>query len=57
MLRIIIEELEPGVTVTVLCDRVQFIYGDGRDSPEEKPEDEDPENLDIKSRAKVIRGL
>ena len=57
MPRVIIEDLEPGVTVTVLCDRVQFIYGDGRDSPKEKPEDEDPENLDLKSRAKVIRGL
>ena len=57
MPRVIIEDLEPGVTVTVMCDRVQFIYGDGPDSPEEKPEDKEPEDLDLGSRAKVIRGL
>ena len=57
MPRVIIEDLEPGVTVTVMCDRVQFIYGDGPDSPEEKPEDEEPKDLDLGSRAKIIRGL
>ena len=57
MPRVIIEDLEPGVTVTVMCDRVQFIYGDGPDSPEEKPEDEESKDLDLGSRAKVIRGL
>ena len=57
MARVIIEDLEPGVTVTVMCDRVQFIYGDGPDSPEEKPEDEEPKDLDLGSRPKIIRGL
>ena len=40
-----------------MCDRVQFIYGDGPDSPEEKPEDEEPKDLDLGSRAKIIRGV
>ena len=57
MPRIIIEDLEPGHTVTVMCDRVHFIYGDGPDSPEEKPEDEEPEDLDLMSKARVIRGV
>lgn len=57
MPRIIIEDLEPGHTVTVMCDRVHFIYGDGPDSPEEKPEDEESEDLDLRSKARVIRGV
>ena len=57
MPRVIIEDLEPGYTVTVMCDQLQVIYTDGPDRPEEKPEDEEPEDLDLRSRAKVIRGL
>ena len=57
MPRVIIEDLEPGYTVTVMCDQLQVIYTDGPDSPEEKPEDEESEDLDLRSRAKIIRGL